>query len=126
MKKVLSLVLVLVMVLGQFAACGGGEAKGGKTVYILGPTPDHGWTAQAGAYAEKKAAEITAAGEYKGVYMPASTGEEQVDQVQTIIANGDAAGVVFFALEDSAKAGQEGRYCIRSSGTECHQRPDGL
>ena len=108
MKKVLSLALVLLMVLGLFAACGGGQGEtAGKTVYILGPTPDHGWTAQAGAYAEKKAAEITAAGEYKGVYMPASTGEEQVDQVQTIIANGDAAGVVFFALEDSAKAGQE-------------------
>ena len=106
MKKVLSIALVLIMVLTLFAACGGKKAEG-KTIYILGPTPDHGWTAQAGAYAEKKAAEITAKGEYKGVYMPASTGEEQVDQVQTIIANGDAAGVVFFALEDSAKAGQE-------------------
>ena len=111
MKKVLSIALVLVMVLALFAGCGGsGEqapAAAGKTIYILGPTPDHGWTAQAGAYAEKKAGEITAAGQYKGVYMPASTGEEQVDQVQTIIANGDAVGVVFFALEDSAKAGQE-------------------
>lgn len=105
MKKVLSLVLCLVMVLALFAGCGG--KGGGKTIYILGPTPDHGWTAQAGAYAEAKAKEINEKGEYKAVYMPASTGEEQVDQVQTIIANGDAAGVVFFALEDSAKAGQE-------------------
>ena len=110
MKKVLSIALVLVMVLTLFAACGGSskeEAAAAKTIYVLGPTPDHGWTAQAGAYAEKKAAEITAAGNYKAVYMPSSSGEEQVDQVQTIIANGDAVGVVFFALEDSAKAGQE-------------------
>ena len=109
MKKVLSIALVLVMVLAIFAGCGAKEAApaGGKTIYVTGPTPDHGWTAQAGAYAEKKVAEINAAGKYKAVYMPASSGEEQVDLVQTIIANGDAAGVVFFALEDSAKAGQE-------------------
>ena len=110
MKKVLSIALVLVMVLAIFAGCGAEEAAapaGGKTIYVTGPTPDHGWTAQAGAYAEKKVEEINAAGKYKAVYMPASSGEEQVDLVQTIIANGDAAGVVFFALEDSAKAGQE-------------------
>ena len=109
MKKVLSLALVLVMVLAIFAGCGAEKAAApaGKTIYVTGPTPDHGWTAQAGAYAEKKVEEINAAGKYKAVYMPASSGEEQVDLVQTIIANGDAAGVVFFALEDSAKAGQE-------------------
>lgn len=82
-------------------------AEAGGTIYVLGPTPDHGWTAQAGAYAEKKVAEINSAGTYKAVYMSASTGEEQVDQVQTILANGDAVGVVFFALEDAAKSGQE-------------------
>lgn len=109
MKKVISIALVLVMVLALFAGCGAKKdaASARKTIYITGPTPDHGWTAQAGAYAEKKAEEINSAGKYKAVYMPASSGEEQVDQVQTIIANGDAAGVVFFALEDSAKAGQE-------------------
>jgi ABC-type sugar transport system substrate-binding protein len=71
------------------------------------PHPDHGWTAQAGAYADAKVKAINDAGRHKAVYMAASSGEEQVDQVQTILANGDAAGVVFFALEDSAKAGQE-------------------
>lgn len=82
-------------------------ANAGGTIYVLGPTPDHGWTAQAGSYADKKVAEINSEGTYKAVYMSASSGEEQVDQVQTIIANGDAVGVVFFALEDSAKSGQE-------------------
>ena len=56
MKKVLSLALVLMMVLTIFAGCGAQEAAaptGGKTIYVTGPTPDHGWTAQAGAYAEK-------------------------------------------------------------------------
>lgn len=105
MKRVLALVLVVILGLSVLVGCNGSQNV--KTIYILGPTPDHGWTAQAGAYAAQKAEEITAAGKYKAVYMSASTGEEQVDQVQTIIANGDAAGVVFFALEDSAKAGQE-------------------
>lgn len=82
-------------------------ANAGGTIYVLGPTPDHGWTAQAGSYADKKVNEINSEGTYKAVYMSASSGEEQVDQVQTIIANGDAVGVVFFALEDSAKSGQE-------------------
>ena len=104
MKKVISIALVLVMVLALLAGCGGKKAK---TIYVTGPTPDHGWTAQAGAYAQKKVDEINAAGKYKAVYMPASSGEEQCDQVQQIIANGDAAGVVFFALDDTAKAGQE-------------------
>ena len=82
-------------------------AAGGDTIYVLGPTPDHGWTAQAGSYADRKVAAINSEGKWKAVYMAASTGEEQVDQVNTILANNNAAGVVFFALEDSAKAGQE-------------------
>lgn len=83
------------------------DTKEGGTIYVLGPTPDHGWTAQAGTYADTKVTEINADGKYKSVYMSSSSGEEQVDQVNTIIANGDAVGVVFFALEDSAKSGQE-------------------
>jgi ribose transport system substrate-binding protein len=105
MKRILAVVLVLCMVIALMTSCAGG--KDANTIYVMGPTPDHGWTAQAGTYAEAKVEEIKAAGEYNAVYLPASSGEEQVDQVQTIIANSDAVGVVFFALEDSAKAGQE-------------------
>lgn len=117
-KKLWSILLCVAMICALLVGCGskneetdatdsGETAKTEGTIYILGPTPDHGWTAQAGVYAEAKAEEISNEGKYKAVYMAASSGEEQVDQVQTIIANGDAVGVVFFALEDSAKAGQE-------------------
>lgn len=138
-KKLLAVILVLCMVFAM-AACGNtnGSSTGGdnqtgnqtggqtgnqagnqtggqtggdaSTLYVLGPTPDHGWTAQAGAYAQAKCNEITAQGSYKAVYMAASSGEEQVDQCNTIIANGDAAAVVMMALDDSAQAGQEALY----------------
>ncbi len=104
MKKLMAIVLTLCLSLSMLGSVALAE---GNTIYVLGPTPDHGWTAQAGSYADQKVAEINEEGVYKAVYMPASSGEEQVDQVNTILANDDAAGVVFFALEDSAKAGQE-------------------
>ena len=107
MKKILALVLALAMV---FALTGITAMADGSTIYVLGPTPDHGWTAQAGTYAQAKCEEITAAGQYKATYIPASSGEEQVDQINTIIANGDAAIVVMMALDDSAQAGQEALY----------------
>ncbi len=132
MKKLLAVLLAVCMISGLFActtvtpadngtkdAASEAEnaekedtpkADAGTTVYVLGPTPDHGWTAQAGAYAQAKCEEITAAGTYKSTYMSASSGEEQVDQCNTIIANGDAAVVVMMALDDSAQAGQEALY----------------
>ena len=115
MKKLFAVLMAALMVF-TLAGCGSNEAPttdGGeslKTVYIMGPTPDHGWTAQAGTYANQKADEITAAGQYKGVYMAASSGEQQVDQCNQIVANGDAAIVVMMPLEDSAAAGQEALY----------------
>ena len=117
MKKIITILLAVMMVL-TLSACGsktvdtpvGGEDEGAKTIYVMGPTPDHGWTAQAGAYAEKRCKELTDGGSYVAKYIPASSGEEQVDQVQTIIANGDAAGVVMMALDDTAQAAQEALY----------------
>ena len=113
MKKLFAVLLAVLMVFG-LVGCGSNtattettESTAAQTIYVLGPTPDHGWTAQAGTYAEAKAKEITGAGEYNCVYQAASSGEEQVDQCNQIIANGDAAVVVMMALDDSAQAGQE-------------------
>ena len=115
MKKLFSILVAVLLVFG-LVGCGSNEPAGNtsnddvKTIYVMGPTPDHGWTAQAGAYAEARVAEIAKEGNYNATYLPASSGEEQVDQVQTIIANGDAAGVVMMALDDTAQAAQEALY----------------
>ena len=110
MKKLFAVLMAVLMVF-TLAGCnnstGGNEETAKKTIYVMGPTPDHGWTAQAGTYAEAKAKEITAAGTYNAVYMAASSGEEQNDQAKQIIANGDAAGVVMMALDDTAVSAQE-------------------
>lgn len=114
MRKALLALLsaAMVITLGACTTTSGGDpaepgAAAGKTIYVLGPTPDHGWTAQAGTYAQRRVDEINSEGKYKAEYQASSDGEAQNDLVQTIIANGDAAGVVFFALDDSAKSGQE-------------------
>lgn len=56
MKKIIALILAMAMALA-LVACGGDNstnndaqdgntpAANGTTVYVLGPTPDHGWTA---------------------------------------------------------------------------------
>ncbi|MCL1906946.1 MAG: substrate-binding domain-containing protein [Propionibacteriaceae bacterium] len=109
MKKVFSALIGAALAV-TLAACGGDStptSDATETIYVLGPTPDHGWTAQAGTFAERRVKEIAEEGKYKAQYLPASSGEAQNDIVSTIIANGDAAGVVFMALDDSAKSGQE-------------------
>lgn len=108
MKKLLTVLLAVLMVF-CLAGCGKTESTedAKKTIYVMGPSPDHGWTAQAGAFAEAKCAEIKAAGTYNCEYLAASSASDQNDQVEQIIANGDAAGVVMFALDNEAVTGQE-------------------
>ena len=61
MKRTLALVLTLCMI-AALTCVGVSAYAEGKTLYVMGPTPDHGWTAQAGAYAQAKCDEITKAG----------------------------------------------------------------
>lgn len=118
MKKLFSLMVAVLLVVSLVGCSNDNKPTDDKkpsdsslkTIYVMGPTPDHGWTAQAGSYAEARVAEIVKEGKYNAQYIPASSGEEQVDQVKTIIANNDAAGVVMMALDDTAQAGQEALY----------------
>ena len=130
-KKMLAVLLTLCMVAG-LAACGSVEtgtsetapaqegtadadAKTGTTetkgnkIYVMTTTPDHGWTGQGAAYAAAFVEEINAGkhGDYTAYHYTASDGSTQNDQVDEILANGDAAGVMFWGCDDSAAAGQE-------------------
>lgn len=120
MKKHLAILLSLCMLFGivacnntsnttsgtaQSANTDGATAK--KTVYVLTPAPDHGFTGQVGSYAAEKVQQIIDEGKYNAFHYTASDGSTQNDQVDEILANGDAAGVMFFAQDDSAAAGEE-------------------
>ncbi|MBQ7566068.1 MAG: substrate-binding domain-containing protein [Oscillospiraceae bacterium] len=113
MKKIIALVLALVMVLA-LVACGettttttepaettettepaatettepAAEA-GGKTIYVLSPSPDHGWTGAVGVFAQEKVDEINAEGRYKAELQAFATPEDQIHQIEDIIANND-------------------------------------
>ncbi len=105
MKKFIVTMVVFLCAFALFASAAA-EKKGAEKIYVLGPTPDHGWTAQAGAFAEQRCNELKGSG-IEAVFMPASSGETQVDYVNTIIANGDAKIVVIQVLDDSAEAAVE-------------------
>lgn len=105
MKKVLISMLLLVVAFSAFAA-GAPEKKAAERIYVLGPTPDHGWTSQAGTYAQQRCEELNKAG-YDTVFWSASSGEEQVDLVNTIIANGNAKVVLMHVLDEGAYAAVE-------------------
>lgn len=116
-KKILLLVLVLLTAF-SFVACKNGKTKSvatiseikaeeKKTIYVLGPTPDHGWNAQAGKYASICCQEINTAGRYNAVYMSSDDGFKQIDQINSILSKNNAAGVVLYALSNDTKAGAE-------------------
>lgn len=116
-KGKIAVLLCSCLLAGLLAGCSGGNnetedtgsdgGSQGGTIYVMTPAPDHGFTGQVGSYAEAMVEEIKAEGTYNAYLYTASDGSTQNDQVDEIIANGDAAGVVFFAQDDSAAAGEE-------------------
>lgn len=89
MKKVLAIVIGVVLVLGMCSAM-----AEGNMIYFLTPTATHGWMGQLGAFAAQKVSEINEAGVYRAYQYTADAGSIQNDQIDEILANGDAAGVV--------------------------------
>ena len=102
MKKIVSLLLCLALVLGLSTMA---LADGEKTIYILTPTEDHGWTGSVATFAKMSAAEINAAGTYKAEVKTAASAAEQIPQIEDIIANNaaDVAGVVILPQDDTVE-----------------------
>ena len=124
-RKLLALILVLSMTAGliacksakkeeETASVETGESQEeaeplGNQIYVMTPTPDHGWTGQGAAYAAAFVEEINLGlrGDYAATHYTADNGEAQNEQVQEILANQDAAGVMFWGCDESAKEGQQ-------------------
>jgi ribose transport system substrate-binding protein len=97
MKKTLLIGLVLVLAVGAlFVACSKKAGTDGNTIYVLGPTPDHGWTGSAARFAQEKVNAMNAAGgKYRYVFRGADGPDRQIEQIQAILAESQKpAGIV--------------------------------
>ena len=123
MKKLIALLLALALVIG-LVACGTPDtpdtpdtpnnenndpAPGGnenndpapaakKTIYVLVPNPDHGWTGAIGVAAQEKVDELNAAGNYNVVMQTFATADDQIKQIEDIIANNPGDGSIGVAM----------------------------
>ncbi|MDR1249546.1 MAG: substrate-binding domain-containing protein [Treponema sp.] len=113
MKKGISLFACLVLLLGVFAGtafAGGKSDAGGKdTVYVFGPTPDHGWTGSAARFAEEKITALNAAqSKYAYVFRAAGSPDAQIQQIEAMLAESrKPAGVVIQASDNMVQAAVE-------------------
>lgn len=125
-KKLLAVILILCMTVGLMA-CKRAKSDGvqesleteegeaeepaeplGNRIYVMTTAPDHGWTGQGAAYAAALVEDINTGvyGDYTATHYIADNGLKQNEQVEEILANHDAAGVMFWGCDDSAEAGQ--------------------
>lgn len=124
MKKYIALLLALVMVM-SLVACGGkapaadqpatdapaadqpatekpaentGDSAAKKTIYVLVPNPDHGWTGAIGVAAQEKVDALNAEGKYNVVMQTFATADDQIKQIEDIIANNPGDGSIGVAM----------------------------
>jgi ribose transport system substrate-binding protein len=98
-KSIIAIVLCLALLALPFCAL----AEDAKTVYILTPTEDHGWTGSVATFAKMSAEEINKAGEYKAEVVTAGDPAEQITQIEDIVANeaANVAGVVILPQDNT-------------------------
>ena len=110
MKKIIAIVLALVLVLA-LVACGetakpetkeptetSEAAAAAKTIYVLAPNPDHGWTGAIGVFAQEKVDQINAEGKYNAVLQTFASADDQIHQIEDIIANNPKDGSIGVAM----------------------------
>lgn len=121
MKKILALALALVLVLALFAGCSSpaptetdpvdeptapvDEPTGeGKTIAILVPNADHGWTGAVMTYAEEMAKTVNDAGAYAATVITSTDAANQISQVEDLIENKSADAVVILPQDNQLEA----------------------
>ena len=99
MKKLVALLLAAVMIFA-LCACGstGAAANSKKTIYVLAPNPDHGWTGAIGVFAKEKVDALNAEGKYNVVLQTFATADDQIKQIEDIVANSKGDGSVGVAM----------------------------
>jgi len=102
-KTILAILLCLAIVM--MPLCASAEAADVKTIYILTPTEDHGWTGSVATFAKLSAEAINAGGVYKAEVMTAPDAAQQIVQIEDIIANHseDVAGVVILPQDNTVE-----------------------
>ena len=132
MKKLIALLLALVLVVGLVACAAtpaeeptpaeptepsassedAPEASGEKkTIYVLAPNPDHGWTGAIGVFAQEYVDKLNAEGKVEAVLQTFATADDQIKQIEDIIANNPGDGSVGVAM---LPAGNDLENAIRS------------
>lgn len=119
MKKVITIVLALAMVLCLFAGCAPAAptestapatestepaATGTAKIAILVPNADHGWTGAVMTYAQEKAAEVTEAGTYEATVITSTDSANQISQVEDLIENKSADAVVILPYDNTLES----------------------
>ena len=117
MKKLIALLLALALVIG-LVACGNTPAEtpdtnkpaatepaatepaaaAKKTIYVLVPNPDHGWTGAIGVAAQEKTEALNAEGKYNVVMQTFATADDQIKQIEDIVANNPGDGSIGVAM----------------------------
>ena len=111
LRKSLFAALCMVMLFGLLAGnvFASGKKEAGNTVYVFGPTPDHGWTGSAARFAEEKIAQLNGAGgKYRYVFRAAGGPDAQIQQIEAMLAERQLpAGVVIQASDNMVQAAVE-------------------
>ncbi len=102
-KKVLSCLLASALVLGTGTMAFAEE--GGKHIYVLTASEDHGWTGSVATFAKEKAAEVTEEGTYTAEVITSASAADQITQVEDILA-GDTSNtaIVIMPLDDTVQS----------------------
>ena len=69
-----------------------------KTIYVLAPSPDHGWTGAIGVAAQEKVEALNAEGKYEVIMQTFATADDQTKLIEDIIAKEHAEGTVGVAM----------------------------
>lgn len=75
-----------------------------KTIYVLAPNPDHGWTGAIGVFAQQKVDELDAEGKYNAVLQTFASADDQIKQIEDIIANNPGDGSIGVAMLPAGEA----------------------